>query len=69
MMNGDFPGGPVVRLHSPNAGSLGSIPVQGSRFHMLQQSSGIAKYKKEREQTTGYQWGEGRGRDKIHRGD
>ena len=69
MMNGDFPGGPVVRRHSPKAGGLGSIPGQESRFHMLQQRFGVAKYKKEREKTTGYQWVEGRGWDKIQRGD
>ena len=32
----DFPGGPGVRLHAPNAGSLGLISGQGTRSHMLQ---------------------------------
>ena len=32
----DFPGGPVVRLHTPHAGGLSSISGQGTRFHMLQ---------------------------------
>ena len=25
-----------LRLHAPNTGGLGSIPSQGTRFHMLQ---------------------------------
>ena len=33
---GDFPGGPVAKLHAPNAGGLGLIPGQGTRSHMLQ---------------------------------
>ena len=33
---GDFPGGPVARLCTPNIRSLGLIPSQGSRSHMLQ---------------------------------
>ena len=32
----DFPGGPVARIHAPNAGGLGSIPGQGTRSHMSQ---------------------------------
>ena len=32
----DFRGGPVAKLHSPNAGGLGLIPGQGTRSHMLQ---------------------------------
>ena len=31
----DFPGGPVVKNPSANAGDMGSIPNLG-RFHMLQ---------------------------------
>ena len=31
-----FPGGQGLRLYTPNAGGLGSIPGQGSRSHMLQ---------------------------------
>ena len=32
----DFPGSPGLRLPTPNAGGLGSIPGQGTRSHMLQ---------------------------------
>ena len=32
----DFPGGPVLRLHTPNAGRRGLIPGQGTRLRMLQ---------------------------------
>ena len=32
----DFPGGPVLRFHTPNARDPGSIPGQGARTHMLQ---------------------------------
>ena len=31
-----LPGGQGLRLYTPNAGGLGSIPGQGSRSHMLQ---------------------------------
>ena len=33
----DFPGGPWLRLLSPNAKGWGLIPGQGTRSHMLQQ--------------------------------
>ena len=33
----DFPGGPVAKLHAPNAGGLGSIPCQGTRSHVPEQ--------------------------------
>ena len=33
---GDFPGGPVAKIHTTNAGGLGSIPGQRTRSHMLQ---------------------------------
>ena len=33
----DFPGGPVAKLHAPNAGGLGSIPFQGTRSHVPEQ--------------------------------
>ena len=33
---GDFPGGPLARLHAPNTGGLGLIPDQGTRSHMPQ---------------------------------
>ena len=32
-----------LRLHTPNVGSLGSIPGQGTRPHMLQLRPGTAK--------------------------
>ena len=32
----DFPGGPVAKICTPNAGSLGLIPGQGTRPHMPQ---------------------------------
>ena len=32
----DFPGGPVIKLHAPDTGGLGSIPGQGTRCHMPQ---------------------------------
>ena len=32
----DFPGGPVLRLHAPIAGSLGSIPGWGTKMHDTQ---------------------------------
>ena len=32
----DFPCCPVLRLHAPNAGNLGSIPGQGTRSHLPQ---------------------------------
>ena len=32
----DFPGGPLVRLGTPNAGSLGWIPGWETRSHLLQ---------------------------------
>ena len=35
----DFPGGPMVKTHAPNEGGPGSIPGQGTRFPMLQQST------------------------------
>ena len=31
---GDFSGGPVAKLHAPNAGGPGLIPGQGTRSHM-----------------------------------
>ena len=34
--SGDFPGGPVAKPQAPNAGGLGSIPGQGTRFHIPQ---------------------------------
>ena len=40
---GDFPGGPVAKLHTPNAGSLDSIPGQGTRSRMLQLRPNVAK--------------------------
>ena len=30
----DLPGGPVIRLHAPNAGGRSLIPGQGTRSHM-----------------------------------
>ena len=33
-----------LRLHAPNAGGLGSIPSQGTRFHVLQLRPNAAKY-------------------------
>ena len=33
---GDFPGGPTVKTHGPNAGGPGSIPGQGTRSRMMQ---------------------------------
>lgn len=35
----DFPGGSVLRLHTPNVGGPGSIPGEGTRSRMLQLSS------------------------------
>ena len=35
-MGSDFPGGPVAKTPAPNAGGLGSIPVQGTKSHLLQ---------------------------------
>ena len=35
MENRDFHGGPVVKILPCNAGGLGLIPGQGTRFHML----------------------------------
>ena len=35
-MRGDFPGGPVAKTYAPNTGGPGSIPGQGTRFHMAQ---------------------------------
>ena len=32
----DFPGGPWLRLRTPSAGGLGSVPGQGTRSPMLQ---------------------------------
>ena len=32
-----------LRLYAPNAGSLGSIPGQGTRLHMPQLKSSAAK--------------------------
>ena len=37
----DFPGGPVVK--TPNVGGLGSIPGQGTMYHMPQLRPGTAK--------------------------
>ena len=40
----DFPGGPVVKkLHGPSARRGGSIPDQGTRFHMTQLKPRAAK--------------------------
>ena len=33
--DGDFPGGPVAKTPPPDAGSLGSIPGQVTRYRML----------------------------------
>ena len=35
-----------LRLFTSNAGGLGSIPSQGTRFHMPQLRPGAAKFKK-----------------------
>ena len=32
MVEGDFPGGPVVKTLSSNAGGIGSIPGQGAKI-------------------------------------
>ena len=40
-MAGGFPGGPGAE--TPNTGSLGSIPDQGTRPHMLQLRHGAAR--------------------------
>ena len=32
-----------LRVHTPNTGGLGSIPGQGTRYHMLQLRSGTVK--------------------------
>lgn len=32
----ELAGGSVAKTHAPNVGSLGSIPVQGTRCHMAQ---------------------------------
>ena len=34
----DFPDGPVVKTLNPNARGPGSVPSQGTRFHMPQLS-------------------------------
>ena len=40
-----FPGGQGLRLYTPNAGGLGSIPGQGSRSHMPQLRAHMPKLK------------------------
>ena len=40
-----------LRLHAPNVGGLGSIPGQGTRFHMLKQK-GPAYYNEDRRSHT-----------------
>ena len=39
----DFPGGPVAKVCSSNAVGPGSVPGQGTRFHILQLRPGAAK--------------------------
>ena len=46
-MAGGFPGGPGAE--TPNTGSLGSIPGQGTRPHMLQLRHGAAREVKKKE--------------------
>ena len=41
----DFPGSSMVTTSPSNAGGMGSIPSQGTRFHM---PCGIAKLKKKK---------------------
>ena len=43
----DFPGDPVVRLQVPGAGTLGSIPGQGSRSHVPQSRVHMPRWKSE----------------------
>ena len=39
----DFPVIQWLRLHTPNAGGLGSIPSQGTRFHMTHPRISVVK--------------------------
>ena len=45
MENRDFHGGPVVKILPCNAGGLGLIPGQGTRFHMLPTKDPVCRNK------------------------
>ena len=42
---GDLPGGPVAKTTCPQWRGLGSVPTQGTRFHMLQLGVHMSKLK------------------------